>query len=82
MQEGICIPDVFLKHIGLCIAMTLVKLPRDHDYWHGAPLRGTCRMPNFCDIMSYAMFVKIGSMLRFAMPADRDRADGGWKARV
>ena len=73
---------MFLKHIELSIAMTLIKLPRERDYWYGAPQRGACRMPNFCDVMSYSAFNDIGSMLRFAMPADKDRADGGWKARI
>ena len=73
---------MFLKHIGLSIAMTLVKLPRERDYWYGQPQRGACRMPNFCDVMSFSAFNDIGSMLRFAMPADKDRADGGWKACI
>ena len=73
---------MFLKYIGLSLAMTLVKLPRERDYWYGAPLRGACRMPNFCDVMTYPKFTEIGSMLRFALPSDKDPADGGWKARV
>ena len=73
---------MFLKFIGLSVAMKLVKLPRERDYWYGAPLRGACRMPNFCDVMTYPKFTEIGSMLRFAMPSDKDPADGGWKARI
>ena len=73
---------MFLKYIGLSIAMTLIKLPRERDYWYGQPQRGACRMPNFCDVMSFKAFTDIGSMLRFAMPADKDRTDGGWKARI
>ena len=72
---------MILKYIGLSLAMRLVKLPRGWDYWYEAPLRGACRMLNFCDVMPYHKFTKIGSMLRFALPSDKDSADGGWKAR-
>ena len=73
---------MILNYIGLSIAMTLVKLPRERDYWYGPPLRGACRMPNFNDVMPHHKFIEIGSMLRFAMPSDKDPADAGWKARI
>ena len=84
LRQGRVAPGfpMFLKYIGLSLAMTLVKLPRERDYWYGAPLRGACRMPNFCDVMPYHKFTEIGSMLRFALPSDKDPADGGWKARI
>lgn len=83
-REGRKAPSfpMFLKHIGLSLAMTLVKLPRERDYWYGALLRGACRLPIFCDVMPYRKFIEIASMLRSALPADKDRADGSWKANI
>ena len=68
-------------HIGIKIGMTLVKLPREVDYWSTAPGRGGMRFTNFTKHMTLRRFKEIASYLTFALPEEHDEDDRCWKTR-
>ena len=70
-----------LKMLGLRLAMTLVKLPREELYWGQEPERGACTLPSFDNIMTKNRFNTIGRGMRYSFQSDQDDDDKCWKVR-